>query len=163
MPEKRLQKRRTCGIMGANPQKKGCALHEMSALPQPRCAGGAGSRTSGYAPQLGMVAADWLVDMAVQAAVSAGDLVAGGGAEGKAPAALARRDGDKERRGLPALRTPLAGVVKKVNQRGALESGAPLLSTVKAACTNQSVARSAACFPTRKVHGAQTAIFGKTC
>lgn len=35
MPEKRLQKRRTCGIMGANPQKKGCALHEMSALPQP--------------------------------------------------------------------------------------------------------------------------------
>lgn len=35
MPEKRLQKRPTCGIMGANPQKKGCALHEMSALPQP--------------------------------------------------------------------------------------------------------------------------------
>lgn len=35
MPQKRLQKRCTCGIMGANPQKKGCALHEMSALPQP--------------------------------------------------------------------------------------------------------------------------------
>jgi len=60
-----------------------------------------------------VVAADWLVDMAVQAAVPAGDLVAGGGAEGKASAAPARRDGDKERRGLPALRAPLAGLVKR--------------------------------------------------